>query len=72
MSLGNLKDEKPEPMNREQFEAVRKRIHASWKGDVLIPRETAQALVDEILWLKRRLLRVEHVLEPLVEMIRRS
>jgi hypothetical protein len=36
MTLGTLKDEKSEPMNREQFEAVRKCIHVSWKGDVLI------------------------------------
>lgn len=27
---------------------MRKRIHTSWNGDVLIPRDTAQALVDEI------------------------
>ena len=71
MTLGKLNDEKPESKMREQFEAVRKRIHASWNGDVLIPRETAQALVDEILWLKRRLRRVEYVLEPLVEAITR-
>jgi hypothetical protein len=51
---------------------VRKRIHVSWNGDVLIPKETAQALVDEILWLKRRLRRVEYVFEPMVELIRGS
>jgi hypothetical protein len=70
MTLGRLKDEKPEPMTREQFEVARKRIHASWNGDVFIQRETAQALVDEILWLKKRLRRAEYVLEPMVEIVR--
>ena len=53
-------------MTREQFLAVRKRLRDSWNGSVTLAKNDAQRLLDEILWLKRRLQRVEHAIEPLV------
>jgi hypothetical protein len=65
--LGPLLDEPPEPMTREQFLAVRKRLKDSWNGSVTLAKNDAQRLLDEIVWLKRRLQRVEYAIEPLVE-----
>jgi len=70
MPLGNLKDEPPEPMNRDNFIAVQKRLRACWESSVTLDKREVKRLLDEIRWLKRRLRRVEHVLEPMVEMIR--
>jgi hypothetical protein len=72
MTLGNLKDEQPEPMNRDDFIAVQKRLRASWEGAVTLDKRDVKRMLDEIRWLKLRLRRVEYVLEPMVEMIRRS
>jgi hypothetical protein len=72
MSLGNLKDEQPEPMNRDDFIAVQKRLRASWDGSLTLDKRDVKRLLDEIRWLRRRLRRVECVLEPLAEMIRGS
>ena len=68
-ALGQLIDEPPEPMTREQFLAVRKRLRESWNGSVTLDRKDAQRLLDEILWLKRRLRRVEYAIEPLVDVL---
>jgi hypothetical protein len=68
--LGPLLDEPPEPMTREQFLAIRKRLKDSWNGSVTLAKNDAQRLLDEIVWLKRRLQRVEYVIEPLVESLR--
>jgi hypothetical protein len=72
MPLGNLKDEQPEPMNRDDFIAVQKRLRTSWEGSVTLEKRDVKRLLDEIRWLKLRLRRVEHVLEPMAEMIRGS
>jgi hypothetical protein len=72
MTLGRLQDETPEPMNRDDFIAVQKRLCASWDGSVTLDKRDVKRLLDEIRWLKRRLRRVEHVLEPMAEMIRGS
>ncbi len=65
--LGPLLDEPPEPMTREQFLAVRKRLKDSWNGSVTLAKKDAQRLLDEIVCLKRRLQRVENAIEPLVD-----
>jgi hypothetical protein len=65
--LGPLAGEPPEPMAKEQFDATRKRIRDSWNGSVTLPKRELEQLVAEISWLKRRLQRVEHAIEPLVE-----
>jgi hypothetical protein len=72
MPLGNLKDEQPEPMTRDDFIAVQKRLRASWESSVTLDKREVKRLLDEIRWLKKRLRRVEYVLEPMVEMIRGS
>lgn len=40
--LGPLLDEPPEPMTREQFLAVRKRLKDSWNGSVTLAKNDAQ------------------------------
>ena len=72
MILGTLSDEKPEPMTRDDFIAVQKRLRTSWESSVTLDKREVKRLLDEIRWLKRRLRRVEYVLEPMVEMIRGS
>jgi hypothetical protein len=70
--LGPLAGEPPEPMTKEQFDAARKRIRESWNGSVTFSKRDAEQLVAEIAWLKRRLQRVEHAIEPLVEDLHRG
>jgi hypothetical protein len=70
--LGPLADEPPEPMTRDDFIAVQKRLRTCWNGCVSLSKTDVQRLLDEIRWLKRRLQRVEHALEPLVEDLRRG
>jgi hypothetical protein len=69
--LGPIAGEPPEPMTKEQFDAARKRIRESWNGSVTFPKRDAEQLVAEIAWLKRRLQRVEHAIEPLVDALTR-
>jgi len=57
-------------MNRDDFIAVQKRLRASWDGSVTLEKRDVKRLLDEIRWLKRRLRRVEYVLEPMAEAIR--
>jgi hypothetical protein len=54
-----------------QFLAVRKRLRDSWNGSVTLAKKDAQCLLDEIVWLKRRLRRVEYAIEPLMDMLTR-
>jgi hypothetical protein len=54
-------------MTRKQFDAARKRLKASLDQIVTIDKREFQRLIDEVIWLKRRLHRVEHAIEPLVE-----
>ena len=68
--LGPFAGEPPEPMTREQFDAARKRIRDSWNGSVTFEKRDAERLIAEIAWLKRRLRRVEEVVEPLAEALR--
>ena len=68
--LGPLADEPVEPMTKEQFERVRKRLRESWDGTVTLDKRTVETLINEVLWLKRRLHRVEHALEPIVDALR--
>jgi polyhydroxyalkanoate synthesis regulator phasin len=70
--LGHLAGEPPEPMTKEQFEAARKRIRDSWNGSVTFTKRDAERLIARIARLKRRLQRVEHAIEPLVEDLRRE
>jgi hypothetical protein len=69
--LGPLAGEPPEPMKREQFDSARKRLKASLDQIVTIDKREFQRLVDEVIWLKRRLHRVEDAVEPLATEIRR-
>jgi hypothetical protein len=66
-ALGPLADEPPEPMTRSDYERVKTRVHASWNGDLVIDKADVEMLLAEIRWLKRRLRRVEHVIQPLAE-----
>jgi hypothetical protein len=54
-------------MTREQFLAIRTRLRGSWNGSVTLAKNDAQRLLDEIVWLKRRLQRVEYAIEPMVK-----
>ena len=69
--LGPLAGEPPEPMTREQFDAVRKRLKATLNGTAWIEKRELERLIDEVIWLKRRLQRVEHAIEPLVDELQR-
>ncbi len=60
-------DEPPEPMTKEQFVDVRKRLRATLDGVVTLDKRDLERLVNEVVWLKKRLQRVEFVLEPLVK-----
>ena len=59
------------PMTREPFDAARKRLKASLDQIVTIDKREFQRLIDEVIWLKRRLHRVEDAIEPRVQEIRR-
>lgn len=67
--LGPLKGEPPEPMTKEAFDAIRKRLRTSWNGSITLEKKTVEALLTEIIWLKKRLHRVETAIQPLVEEI---
>jgi vacuolar-type H+-ATPase subunit D/Vma8 len=69
--LGPLAGEPPEPLTKEAFDAVRTRIRTSWNGSVTLEKKTVEALIQEIIWLKRRLHRVENAIQPLVEELRK-
>jgi hypothetical protein len=58
-------------MTHEQFDAARKRLCESWNGSVTLEKREVERVIAEIMWLKRRLLRVEHAIEPLIEAITR-
>jgi hypothetical protein len=68
--LGPLVDEPPEPMTKEAFDLVRKRLRESWNGSVTLEKKTVEQLLAEIIWLKKRLHRVESAIQPLVEELR--
>jgi hypothetical protein len=68
--LGPLADELPEPMTKEQFDAARRRLKASLDQIVMIDKREFERLIDEVIWLKRRLHRVENVIAPLAEDLR--
>jgi len=70
--LGQLRDEPVEPMNREQFEAVRKRLKATLNGVVTVDKRDFERLIFEVIWLKKRLHRVEVAIQPLVEDLRKE
>jgi len=36
--LGRLADEPPEPMTRDDYQRVKTRVHASWNGDLILPK----------------------------------
>jgi hypothetical protein len=68
--LGPLASEPPEPMTKEQFEQARKRLRATLNGVTTIDKRDLERLIDEVIWLKRRLHRVEEAIEPLVNELR--
>jgi hypothetical protein len=68
--LGPFVDEPPEPMTKEDFDRVRKRVHESWNGSVTVEKKTVEQLLGEIVWLKKRLHRVETAIQPLVDDVR--
>jgi hypothetical protein len=45
-------------MTKEQFEAARKRLRATLNGVVSIDKCDFERLIDEVIWLKRRLPRL--------------
>jgi hypothetical protein len=63
--LGPLAGEPPEPMTKEQFEAARRRLKATLNGVVTMDKRDLERLIAEVLWLKKRLQRVEDAVEPL-------
>jgi len=70
--LGPLAGEPPEPLTKEQFEAARKRLRATLNGVVTMDKRDLERLINEVIWLKRRLHRVEQAIEPLVAGLRRA
>jgi hypothetical protein len=69
--LGPLAGEPPEPMTKEQFEGARKRVRATLNGVATIDKRDLERLINEVIWLKRRLHRVEEAIAPLVAELRR-
>jgi hypothetical protein len=53
--LGNLKDELPEPVAREDSDRVQKRVNASFRGDILLDREDVLRVLAEIHGKQRRI-----------------
>jgi hypothetical protein len=64
--LGPLAGEPDEPMTKEQFDAARKRFRSTLNGVVTMDKRDLERLIAEVIWLKRRLHRVEDAIEPLV------
>jgi hypothetical protein len=58
-------------MTREQFDAARKRLRSTLNGVVTMDKPELERLIAEVIWLKKRLHRVEVAIEPLVQEIRR-
>ena len=58
-------------MTKEQFEAARKRLRATLNGVATIDKRDLERLINEVIWLKRRLHRVEEAIAPLVAELRR-
>jgi hypothetical protein len=69
--LGPLAGEPPEPMTKDQFDAARKRLKATLNGVVTLDKRDFERLLNEVIWLKKRLQKVEEAIEPLVEDLRR-
>jgi hypothetical protein len=63
LPLDTLADKPPEPMTREDFVAVLKHVRGSMDTFVTLEKKDVKRMLDEIRWLKRRLRRVEYVLE---------
>lgn len=68
--LGPLAGELPEPMTKDQFNDVRKRLHGTLDDFVRIDKREFERVIAEVIWLKKRLHRVETAIEPLVASIR--
>jgi hypothetical protein len=58
-------------MTKDQFDAARKRLKASLDQIVTMDKGDLERLIAEVIWLKRRLQRVEEAVEPLASEIRR-
>jgi len=71
LPLGNLPEEPPEPMTREDFIAMQKRLRDAWSGHVELDKRDVERMLNEIRWLRRRLRRVEDAVAPLAEDVRR-
>lgn len=70
--LGPFADEPPEPMTRDDFMRIQKRLRDSgWSGSVTIENRDVQRMLHEIRWLKQRLHRVEFAVQPLVDELKR-
>lgn len=70
--LGPLVGEPTEPMTKDQFEAARKRLRSTLNGVVTMDKRDLERLIAEVIWLKKRLQRVEEAIEPLVEDLART
>jgi hypothetical protein len=57
-------------MGREDFIAIRRRLRDSWSGHVTLDKRDVEQLLHEITWLRRRLQRVEEVLQPMADELR--
>jgi len=57
-------------MTRDDFVAMQRRLRDAWVGHVTLDKRDVERMLDEIRWLKRRLQRVEEVIEPMVEELR--
>ena len=55
---------------QEQFEAARKRLRATLNRVATIDKRDLERLINEVIWLKRRLHRVEEAIAPLVADLR--
>lgn len=71
LPLGNLPKEPPEPMTREDFIAMQKRLRDAWSGHVELDKRDVERMLNEIRWLRHRLRRVEEAVAPLAEDVRR-
>src|SRR5438046_295588 len=68
--LGPLHGEPPEAMTKEDFERVR--LRTSWNGSVTPEKKMVEQLLNEIIWLKRRLHGVESAIQPVADSLAKT
>lgn len=67
--LGPLANESPEPLSDLELMRLESKLRTEWSGIVTLEKREMEALVAEVKWLRERLRRVEHAIEPLARAV---